>query len=255
MVDRPLDPTDYPARSHYRSKAASGYDQRRTATRSRRRKWVAEMAALDAVLREFRAGATLLDVPCGTGRFLPLVRDHGLPWIGGDISLDMLHLVRSSGGPETSPPPLFCCDAECLPFPDRAFDYVMSFRFLNLLPEKALQNVLRELGRVARRGVIAEIRLAGTAPLVDPGLRLLRASVLPAIVGATRRSRPRRSVEGAAPSRVFPFPSKGRFLDLVEQAGLRLADVRQVGGWRGRTHADRLKVCLLRPQRESHSGP
>ena len=46
-------------------------------------------------------------------------------------------------------------DGETLPFADDSFDVAMCFRLLVHLPEKARLNVLRELGRVARKRVIA----------------------------------------------------------------------------------------------------
>ncbi len=45
-------------------------------------------------------------------------------------------------------------DALALPFPDRSFDYVLSGMFLHHLGEDAAVAALREMDRVARRGVV-----------------------------------------------------------------------------------------------------
>src|ERR671924_2360731 len=39
------------------------------------------------------AGGTLLDVPCGYGRFAPLFARLGITAVGADMSRDMLHLA------------------------------------------------------------------------------------------------------------------------------------------------------------------
>jgi ubiquinone/menaquinone biosynthesis C-methylase UbiE len=46
-------------------------------------------------------------------------------------------------------------DATCLPFGNRSFDYVLTGMFLHHLDDDAVVTVLREINRVARRGVIA----------------------------------------------------------------------------------------------------
>lgn len=45
-------------------------------------------------------------------------------------------------------------DALALPFPDRSFDYVVCGMFLHHLPDDAAVAALREIDRVARRGVV-----------------------------------------------------------------------------------------------------
>ena len=45
-------------------------------------------------------------------------------------------------------------DALALPFPDRSHDYVLCGMFLHHLPEPAVVAALREMDRVARRGVV-----------------------------------------------------------------------------------------------------
>lgn len=234
---------DYPARSYYRGREARRYHARRTTTRGQRRKWAAEEAALGRVLARLPVGSTLLDLPCGTGRFLPLAREHGLLWHGGDISLDMLQQAKTKAG-DSDPPPVLICDAEHLPFATGSFDYTVSVRFFNLLPEDRLQRVLAEFARVSHRGVLAQIRLAGRFWPIDPLLRWLRGTALPGLARLARGGSPRAPAKGC--SRMFPLPSLYRFSTMAEKTGLEVAAVHQVGGWRGLTHGDRLKLCVLR---------
>jgi hypothetical protein len=60
-------------------------------------------------------------------------------------------------------------DATALPFPDGAFDCVLAFKFLSLLPEDMRAKVLGEMRRVSRRYLIAQ---SGYLRSFDPWLAL-----------------------------------------------------------------------------------
>src|SRR3954453_18875115 len=63
-----------------------------------------------------------LDLGCGTGRAIPLLRDAGWTVVATDVSENQLELARQRGG-ESS---VVQADARSLPFEDEAFDAVIS---------------------------------------------------------------------------------------------------------------------------------
>jgi SAM-dependent methyltransferase len=99
-----------------------------------------------------RPGETVLDLPCGAGRLLPLLRDRfGHRVVHADGALAMLCEARCSA---TSPPPSVLADALATPFADRCVDGVVMFRFLHHLPAEAAARALAEACRTARRFVV-----------------------------------------------------------------------------------------------------
>jgi ubiquinone/menaquinone biosynthesis C-methylase UbiE len=95
-----------------------------------------------------RDAVTLLDVGSGAGdihrelaRRFPNVRVLAL-----DHSADML--AFASGMDRVR------ADARRLPFPDGSVDYVVSTHFFHHLTDDQVVGVLREFGRVARRGIV-----------------------------------------------------------------------------------------------------
>jgi SAM-dependent methyltransferase len=90
----------------------------------------------------------VLDVPCGTGRLTPFLREHGAAGVvGADRSRAMLH----EGGDGT---PRVQADALALPFADGVFDTTVSFRFLHHLDPATARRFLGELARVTRRHLV-----------------------------------------------------------------------------------------------------
>lgn len=112
------------------------------ATRERVRPWLAG-----------DGGVTVLDVATGSGDVPEdLIRAFGdrVRVVGLD-----LHPVTISEARRRVP----CCpfvrgDATRLPFVDGAFDYVMASMFVHHLPEAMIVEVMREMWRVSRKGVL-----------------------------------------------------------------------------------------------------
>ena len=77
------------------------YDAKRAATYERLRveqqEWVRELQIIGAAVVAMPGGSTVLDIPVGTGRFLPLYADRGLRVVGIDLSADMLREARKKG--------------------------------------------------------------------------------------------------------------------------------------------------------------
>lgn len=148
----------------YREDAvAQDYDLRWSGAlgdRRNRRKAIAlrtALAALEADAGE--AVRSLLDTPCGTGRFSALWEDRGLHPIGADLALPMLEEARRKH-PEA---PYLCTDMAALPFADAGLDAAICVRFLHLVrdPEQRVA-FLSELRRVCRLGAVIDYRHSRT---------------------------------------------------------------------------------------------
>ncbi|MFQ5506951.1 MAG: methyltransferase domain-containing protein, partial [Planctomycetota bacterium] len=107
----------------------------------------AEARLLERLLGEVLGGETLggtLDAPCGTGRMREVLEAHGARWHGLDRARAMLELgpgrIRAS--------------VERLPFRERSFETVFSFRFLHHLDPRQQRELVAELARVAGRRII-----------------------------------------------------------------------------------------------------
>ncbi|HEY3500069.1 MAG TPA: class I SAM-dependent methyltransferase [Polyangiaceae bacterium] len=129
------------------------------------------IAELSRASRGRPPGQRVLDVACGTGRFLQQL-GLALPqhvYAGIDLSsfyLDRARELLTGKGVE-----LRAGNAEALPFPDASFDAVTSVFLFHELPLRARRNVLREMRRVLAPGGLVVIEDA--AQLSDsPELRV-----------------------------------------------------------------------------------
>lgn len=97
---------------------------------------------------------SLLDVPCGFGRFTPLFARLGIQATGADVSGDMVRLARSQQVPEGRGRWLHT-NILALPFADNSFDCVFCVRLLHhrFSAEERLR-LVGELARVSRRFVL-----------------------------------------------------------------------------------------------------
>lgn len=166
--------------TQYTGATAKGYDDRRAATP----KWRSEQSAFRELLRDLPAGASVIDIPVGTGRFLELYRERGLRVAGRDISPDMLRMaeekLRQTGPLDCS---LGVADIRSIPEPDDSFDCAICIRFLNWVDLRGLEGALRELKRVSKRRLIVGVRhkvptvdllLDGPKGLLRLGMRFAR---------------------------------------------------------------------------------
>jgi ubiquinone/menaquinone biosynthesis C-methylase UbiE len=139
----------------YTGEAAAGYDARRAPTT----KWLTEDETVRDLLRVLPPGASVLDVPVGTGRFLELYQERGFKVAGRDISPDML---RAAQGKLNELDGLDCsldlADIRTIPEYDGQFDCALSVRFLNWVDARGLEDSLRELRRVSKRYLIVGVR-------------------------------------------------------------------------------------------------
>lgn len=157
---------DYCAKEHYQSqKIARKYDEERFSSWHGRLAHEGEAAALkDVIRRYFKAPGRVLDLPCGTGRLLPALLDGGFRVTGGDISPEMIHVARArfAGRRDVE---FKAFDAERLPFSDRSFDYVTSYRLMCHLPPQTRTRVLNEMIRVTRKMLVINYHFEAGSPL------------------------------------------------------------------------------------------
>jgi SAM-dependent methyltransferase len=106
-------------------------------------------AAVGHVLRALLADdeGRCLDLGCGTGVHLPLLRELGWRVTGVDISADMLRRARERAAPDCD---LVRADLSVLPFPDALFDAAVSILVHTDVDDYAA--VLNETARVLRPG-------------------------------------------------------------------------------------------------------
>lgn len=138
----------------YYGKVATQYEDRR----AKQGWWWREHEQLDACLAELPGDLRLLDVPFGTGRFLPIYHKKNFAVSGLDSSADMIsqaRLLRESDFDEVS---TFVGSAMELPFDDDSFDALVSVRFLTeIVTFQDAAKALEEFVRVTQSYVIVEL--------------------------------------------------------------------------------------------------
>ena len=143
----------------YREKKAFEYDQRRFVSPQGKVFHAMEWAELQHRLQGKGQGGSVLEVGCGTGRFLPLVAEYADELTGVDPSEDMLQIARKKVE-GFSHVKLMKGEGAQLDLPDSSQDFVYSIRTINQVEsrEYALR-MIRELFRVCKPGgeVLVEI--------------------------------------------------------------------------------------------------
>jgi ubiquinone/menaquinone biosynthesis C-methylase UbiE len=215
-----------------------------------------------------RAGGTVLELGCGTGRILVPVARTGVRLVGVDRSESMLAYARRRGRrlPRALRPGLVRADIRALPFPDRAFSAVMApYGILqSLTKEPDLAATLAESARVLKRGGALGIDLVPDLPAWDEYCdrtrlrgRIGRSGGRVTLVESVRQDRRRKltifdqeyvETRGKRTER-HRFSLTFRTLPLpqvaarVENAGFRVTAV--LGDYRGRAWDLRADVWLL----------
>jgi ubiquinone/menaquinone biosynthesis C-methylase UbiE len=120
------------------------YDQ--IAPRFAERYWdVVLERALDAVAARLPTGSRVMDLGCGPGRDIALLRERGFNMVGLDRSTGMLHEAgRRVGGP------LACADMRQLPLHNQSLDGIWMCASLLHMPRADVPLVLAEASRVLR---------------------------------------------------------------------------------------------------------
>ena len=140
--------------THYQNKGVAGsYDRERFSSIAGRVFQTAEIKTLGKLVRHLPSNASLLDVPCGTGRIAQVLLEWGFRVTAADISEEMIQVARgriaNSGGQLSASRG----SADALPFADGSFDAVLSIRFLPHIDTDLRRRMLKEMARVSRRWV------------------------------------------------------------------------------------------------------
>jgi ubiquinone/menaquinone biosynthesis C-methylase UbiE len=140
----------------YEAGNAQAYDDRRKG----RDVFQWEERIVGELLSSLPKGSTVLDVPVGTGRFIPIYLEIGLTVTGLDLSDDMLAEAARTFEPSAQQVALRRGSATELPFPDQQFDALVSFRFLpGKLTLRQTRRALREYARVTRGNVYVLLKV------------------------------------------------------------------------------------------------
>lgn len=132
-------------RDKYTGRTAEIYDGR-----AGQPKWRVENDAMARFLDRIGAGASVLDIPVGTGRFLVDYRTRGMPAIGMDVSQDMMAQARLKV-PDAD---LRYGDILAIDMPDASVDAAVAVRIMSWLKIAEMRQALSELARVSRRWII-----------------------------------------------------------------------------------------------------
>jgi ubiquinone/menaquinone biosynthesis C-methylase UbiE len=129
------------------SRAAHYRDDRWTRSARARRTNAKELAIVDGFVQQCDEVETLLDVPCGTGRFRDMLQQHASTLLSIDASFEMLAAAPSS--------PQLQASAHQLPLVDDAVDFILCSRLLHHFETSAERaTVLAELARVSKRWIV-----------------------------------------------------------------------------------------------------
>jgi ubiquinone/menaquinone biosynthesis C-methylase UbiE len=147
--------SDYSARHVYNEAAAADYEKRRFSGPLGRYRYSTEHKTVGKALEFVEQGAIIADVPCGIGRWWPMLAPKASRIIGVDISPAMLAHARNRIPEVSTAVELMQGEAEHIPLEDTSVDYVFSFALTKHLPLGNQIRVIEEFARVCRHGVIS----------------------------------------------------------------------------------------------------
>lgn len=197
-----------------------------------------------AALREMLALAQddrILDLGCGWGRHLGLLRDAGHDVVGLDLSLPLLRRARAGEGAA----PRVAGDMQALPFRDGAFDVVLNLAtslglFLDDAPAirvlAGVRHVLAPGGRLLLEGMhrddVVAHYAARDAWVLEDGTRVRARRRLDALAGVSHEVLRWAGPAGSGSKRhALRLRSATEMRRLLREAGLRV--VTAYGGWDG----------------------
>lgn len=120
--------------------------------------WKLENIVFEEMLDTLPESMSVLDVPFGTGRFLPLYNNKNHLVTGLDSSQDMVDQAMDKFGKFLTNVRIDICDAKKMPYQNGQFDLSVCFRFLPwIVSFKDLKEILNELSRVSKEYAIIEL--------------------------------------------------------------------------------------------------
>jgi len=128
------------------------YDQVRFTTSAGKLFHKMELAQLNTVLDNLSPNSRVLEIGCGTGRFMYELLHKGFEVVGLDASPHMLEESKARNSQFVNAKFVLAEGAD-IKFPAEAFDFVYSIRVLNQVEsEEYALHMIREAVRVARKG-------------------------------------------------------------------------------------------------------
>jgi SAM-dependent methyltransferase len=192
---------------------AADYDQHEYPSDSQR-EWIARMLGL------IPAGGTVLDAPCGTGRYFPMLAAAGYRVAGIDGSAGMLAQAAARG---------VAFSLERMALQDlsytREFDAVMTVDAMENIPPEDWPLVLANLRRAARPGGPVYLTVEDKdPPAIERAFESLSARRLPVVRGEV--------TEGGAAGYHY-YPGRDQAAGWLGQAGLEIVGegYKQETGW------------------------
>jgi len=147
-------------RTKYTDSVAAEYEEKR----SESEKWNREQELVTMLLGNLRSDdvKTVLDVPCGTGRFIPVYSSLGLTGTGVDASADMLQQARAKKKEKgLSQFQIQQGDVFDLSDINITPDVIVCVRFANWINKNDLDTVLEEFLSRKPRYIIIDVGLKG----------------------------------------------------------------------------------------------
>lgn len=153
----------YIAKEHYQdSNVAGSYENRRFSGSLGRYRYQAEQKGVRGIVGQLPQGAIILDVPCGIGRWWPLLAEHASEIKGIDISEEMLAEAQARVESINVPVSLTTGDAEALEMDDASVDVVFSHALMKHLPIPLQYRALGEFSRVSREWVVCAFSIVNS---------------------------------------------------------------------------------------------
>lgn len=138
----------------YYNKRAQNYDKRRT----KQEWWHVEQQEMKSLLEGLPRDLKVVDIPFGTGRFVPYYAKFGYSIFGLDASNHMIDAAKDSLGKLFDGCTTSVGDAGELPFADGEFDLLVSTRFLrDIILFDHARRVIAEFARVTSKYAIIQL--------------------------------------------------------------------------------------------------
>ncbi len=102
------------------------------------------------IKKHLREKGLVLDLACGSGRFVALLQKKERTIVGVDISMDMLKIAKEKNNNAF----FVLADAISLPFKNNTFTHTISLKALPHIPQ--LKKALKEIGRVTKKEAVLE---------------------------------------------------------------------------------------------------
>jgi SAM-dependent methyltransferase len=180
------------------------------------RNWVARL------LGACPAAAKILDAPCGTGSYFPMVTAAGHRVVGADQSAGMLARARARA--RGIAVVLHQVRLQDLPY-DGEFDAILTIDAMEHIPPEDWPLVLANLHRAARPGALVYLTVEEvTEPVIEEAFATLTRRGLPAVRGEV--------IDGNVGAYHY-YPGRDQVTGWFTSAGLQILDegFQQQDGW------------------------